>query len=628
MQYAWLIPVMPLVSFLVIVALTYKRDILSGLVALAGVAVSFILSLALFFEVRGGGGAELSLPWFQLGDLKLEIGVLIDPMSAVMFLVVTIVSTLVFIYSFGYMHGDRGMARFYAFLSLFVFSMLGLVAANNFVQIFMFWELVGLCSYLLIGFWYDQPGVALPPPKAGIRAFITTRIGDVGLLIAIMLLLSEFPSFNFGEIFSAAEAGQFSTGVLTWAAIGIFIGAAGKSAQFPLHTWLPDAMEGPTPVSALIHAATMVAAGVYLVARTMTIISQTPEGLAVVAYAGGFTAIFAASIALGMTDFKRVIAYSTISQLGYMMLALGVSGAVTAGMFHLTTHAFFKALLFLAIGSVIHGAGSQEMKDLGGLGKKMPVTRITFLIGALALAGVPPFAGFWSKDEIIHEAFASGHTLLGVLALLAAFLTAFYIFRVYFHTFRGEVPAHRRDRHIHESPWTMTVPLIVLAVLAIVTGLIGTPWANSFAAFLEPGLGHESAVDASTLGLMALSAAIVLLAIFLAYLVYGRRHVAEEPLQVRAPGLFNFLHNKWYIEDFYYGVVVRYGSVGLAQVLAWFDKNIIDGIVNGVAGLVDLLGRGLRAFQSGYVKKYAMLMFTAVVIMAVYLTIFTSGIKP
>ncbi|MDN5346637.1 MAG: NADH-quinone oxidoreductase subunit [Clostridia bacterium] len=621
--YAWLITAMPFIAFLIIIGVTYRRPLASALVAITCTAVSLMVSLSVLVAVIGGQTAELSLKWAEISSFKLELGVLVDPMSAVMFVVVSTITLLVQIYSIGYMHGDPGFSRFFSFLSLFAFSMLGLVSANNFLQIFMFWELVGLCSYLLIGFWYDQPGVALPPPAAGMRAFIVTRIGDVGFLIGILLLASAIPTLNFNEIFAAAEAGKLNTTLLTIAAVLIFTGAVGKSAQFPLHVWLPDAMEGPTPVSALIHAATMVAAGVYLVARTMAIFAAGPDSLLVVAYIGGFTAFLAASIGLVMTDFKRVIAYSTISQLGYMMMALGVSGAVTAGMFHLTTHAFFKALLFLAIGSVIHAAHSQEMRDLGGLGKDMKITSLTFLVGSLALAGIPPFSGFWSKDEIVHAAFASGKVGLGFLGLIVAFMTSFYIFRVYFATFWGERPAHQHGHHVHESPPTMTVPLIILAVLAVVVGWVGTPWANYFAAFLSPGEHHGGGVEGFTVMLMLVSTLIALAGILLAWAIYGRRHYDIEPLAEKSPGLYAFLSKKWFIENFYYGVIVPYGAVGLARLCAWFDRAIIDGLVNGIAGVVGGIGVSLRRFQTGYLQFYALIFFAVVVIAAVYLTLFT-----
>lgn len=627
LDYAWVITIMPLAAFCIILGLTYRKPMTSALVAIICMGISLVFSVGVLLEVIAGRQVELSLTWFTLGDWRLEVGVLVDPLAAVMFLVVTLITFLDMIYSIGYMHGDAGFSRFFAFLSLFAFSMLGLVSANNFLQIFMGWELVGLCSYLLIGFWYDQPGVALPPASAGMRAFIVTRIGDVGFLIGILMLAAAIPTLNFGEVFAAAQAGQLSTGLVTVAAILLFAGAVGKSAQFPLHVWLPDAMEGPTPVSALIHAATMVAAGVFLVARVMPIFNAGPEALTVVAYIGGFTALLAATIALNFPDFKRVIAYSTISQLGYMFMALGITGAATAGIFHLTTHAFFKALLFLAMGSVIHAAGSQHMKDLGGLRKYMPVTSFTFLMGALALSGIPPFSGFWSKDEIILSAVENGQTGLAVLGLLVAFFTGLYIFRVYFGTFSGEVPEHRREHHFHESPATMTIPLVVLAIMAIAAGWVGTPWANYFAAFLEPE-AHHAEVDSTAITLMIISTCIAVLAVITAWAIYGRKHVADldqEPLGKAVPWLQKFLVNKWYIEPFYYGVIVRYAGVGLSVVCAWFDRHVIDGIVNGIAAVVGGVGLGLRRVQSGYLQLYAMVTFAAIVIVAVYLALFVTG---
>lgn len=623
---ATLLVAMPLLAFILILGLTYRKPAASAVVAILCTAVSLVLSVLVLVAVINGQSAEAGITWVDLGRRQLELGVLVDPMAAVMFFVVSFIALLVLIYSIGYMHGDPGFSRFYAFLSLFVFSMLGLVASNNFLQIFIFWELVGLCSYLLIGFWYDKPGVALPPPSAGMRAFIVTRIGDVGFLVGILFLALAVPTLNFRSIFEAIEAGHVEPQLLTVAAILLFAGAVGKSAQFPLHVWLPDAMEGPTPVSALIHAATMVAAGVYLVARVITIFNFGPGSLLVVAYIGGFTAFMAATIGIATTDFKRVVAYSTISQLGYMMMALGVSGIAATGMFHLYTHAFFKALLFLAIGSVIHAVESQEMRDLGGLAKKMPVTSFTFLMGSLALAGIPPFSGFWSKDEIIHAALEHGYPGLAVLGLVVAFMTSFYIFRVYFATFYGGEPKHEHGHghHAHESPPTMTVPLIILAVMALVAGWVGTPWANYFAAFLSPEEHGEAALDSTAFTLMAVSSLLALAGIFLAWAVYGRRHYEVDPLAQKLPWLYRFLTNKWYIDAFYYGVIVRYGAVALARLCAWFDRGVIDGVVNGVAGLTALCGAGLRRLQAGYLQYYALAFFAAVVIITVYLLLFSA----
>lgn len=622
---ATILVAMPLLAFVIILSLSYRRPQTSAYVAISCTAISLILSFFVLASVWQGNTADVSITWADLGSRQLELGVLVDPMSAVMFLVVSFISLLVLIYSLGYMREDPGFSLFFAYLSLFVFSMLGLVASNNFLQIFIFWELVGLCSYLLIGFWYDKPGVALPPSSAGMRAFIVTRIGDVGFLIGILFLALAVPTLNFSHIFQAIAGGTIEPELLTVAAVLIFAGAVGKSAQFPLHVWLPDAMEGPTPVSALIHAATMVAAGVYLVARVITIFNAGPDSLLVVAYIGGFTALLAASIGIAITDFKRVIAYSTISQLGYMMMALGVSGVAATGMFHLYTHAFFKALLFLAIGSVIHAVGSQEMKDLGGLGGKMKITSLTFLAGSLALAGIPPFAGFWSKDEIIHAAIEHGYTGLGVLGLLVAFMTAFYIFRVYFATFYGAEPQHMSGRHAHESPPVMTIPLIILAVMSLIAGWIGTPWNNYFAAFLAPGTHEGGGPDNLGYTLMILSSLLALGGILLAWSIYGKRHYDTDPLAARLPSLYRFLTNKWYIEAFYYGVIVRYGGVGLSYLCAWFDRGAIDGLVNGVARVTALCGSGLRRLHTGYLQFYALTLFAGVVIITVYFLLF-SGI--
>lgn len=449
----WLIPALPLLAFLVIVAFVRKPSRVASSIAISAIAGSFLISLATLIEglrehartvaeqaAKQGEvkvwHIEQAWEWFSVGAARIEIATFVDPLGAIMLTVVTFVSLLVQIYSTGYMieHGqmDPGYSRFYAYISLFTFSMLGLVLSNNFVQLFVFWELVGLCSFLLVGFWYFKPEAA----EAAKKAFITTRFGDLGFLIGILLIFAFTSTFNFAEVNEAVNNEAIPMVALTIIMILLFCGAIGKSAQFPLHVWLPDAMEGPTPVSALIHAATMVAAGVFMVARLFTMFEASPTAMSVVAWIGGFTAIFAASQGLVMRDIKRVLAYSTISQLGYMMLALGLGG-IGAGIFHLTTHAFLKALLFLGSGSVIHGSGGQDMFRLGGLGKKMPITRTTFLIGALALAGVPPLAGFWSKDEILLEALKSGQTALLVIGIITAFMTSFYIFRAYFLTFSG-----------------------------------------------------------------------------------------------------------------------------------------------------------------------------------------------
>ncbi len=421
-------------------------------------------------EVLAAPGHELPVPdinWVIIdGGLTIHLGLMVDSLTAVMLIVVTVVSLMVQIYSQGYMHGDPGYHRYFAFMSLFTGSMLGLVLADNLLFIYVFWEMVGLCSYLLIGFWFHRPAAA----NAAKKAFIVTRLGDFGFLAAILLLFFNTGTFDIAELHTLAITGALAGTTLTWAAIGIFAGAAGKSAQFPLHVWLPDAMEGPTPVSALIHAATMVAAGVFLVARTFPSFAHSVEALTTVAVIGGFTAIFAATMGLVMTDIKRVLAYSTISQLGYMMLGLGVGG-VAIGIFHLFNHAFFKALLFLGAGSVNHATGTFDMRLMGGLRKVMPWTYATFLIASLSLAGIWPLSGFWSKDEILAASLQS-QPILFALAMITVFMTAFYMFRVVFLTFGGEYRGGSPEAHSkpHESPSVMVMPMVVLAILAVVSG--------------------------------------------------------------------------------------------------------------------------------------------------------------
>ena len=497
---AWLILILPLASFILIAVVIRPMlgaaSKLAGVVAILAVGASFVLSLwALSSTISGHGHLEFGLySWLTAGEFEFKVGILMDPLTSVMLMVVTSVSLMVHIYSIGYMKGDGGFTRYYASLSLFTMAMIGLVLANNLLQIFVFWELVGLGSYLLIGFWFERPSAA----AAAKKAFIITRFADLGLLLAILFLFFNSEIFTSNglnpfvitDIYHAVDAGLISVTMAQWVALGIFAGAMGKSAQFPLHTWLPDAMEGPTPVSALIHAATMVAAGVFLVARFFPLFEMAPVAMGVVAIIGGITAIFAASMGLVSNDIKRVLAYSTVSQLGYMMLALGV-GAYGAAIFHLFTHAFFKALLFLGSGSVNHATGTFDMRYMGGLRKFMPITYATFMIGSLSLSGMFPFSGFWSKDEILAHAFGAGSfigTLVFWLALIAVFMTAFYMFRALFMTFHGdfrggseadpEAQAHGGGLHLGESPAVMAWPLLVLAVPAVVIGFVANPtWA-------------------------------------------------------------------------------------------------------------------------------------------------------
>jgi NADH-quinone oxidoreductase subunit L len=563
----------------------------------------------------------------------------VDQLTAIMLVVVTGVAMLVQIYSIGYMHGDPRYPRFFAYLSFFSAAMLSLVIADNLLLFFVSWELVGLASYLLIGFWFEKPSAM----RAAKKAFIVTRVGDVGLFLGVLLLFSKTGHLNFREIFDSVptlmgvnlQIGQLLVPVLPLAGLLLFAGAIGKSAQFPLHVWLPDAMEGPTPVSALIHAATMVAAGVYLVGRTYPIFNYDPHSLSitltVVGIVGAITAFMAATIATVQNDIKRVLAYSTISQLGYMMLGLGVGG-YTAGLLHLMTHAFFKANLFLGSGSVIHGTGTQDMQEMGGLAKKMPRTYWTFLIGTAALAGLPLTAGFFSKDEILLEAFHA-NTVLFWMGLAAAFLTAFYMTRLMALTFWGEPRNH--EVHAHESPRVMTTPLVVLAVLSIVSGYVAWPTNNIFHHLVHFG---EGALPFSwTVAIMATSSAA--LGIGLGWAVFMKRAIAPSAFRLRVPWAYNLLANKYYLDEIYWAVLVvplfwltrtlaifdqkivdglvngvAYLTVGLAIVQGWIDKWIVDGLVNLVGGVTKLSGRVLRYGQTGIVQNYMLVLFAGVLV--------------
>ncbi|MEN6325353.1 MAG: NADH-quinone oxidoreductase subunit L, partial [Syntrophomonas sp.] len=470
LENAWLIALLPFLSFAVIGLYLHRRPKISAYLSIASIGASAFLALGVAFAVfstKQGVVYEAAMHWLDMPGLQVDMGMLLDPLAAVMLMVVTVVALLVQIYSLGYMHDEPGLASYYAYQSLFAASMLGLVLANNFGQLYIFWELVGVCSYFLIGFWFGRNSAK----EAAKKAFITNRIGDFAFLLGILFLQLLFGTLNYGSL-ATALPGFNNAATLLVVALLLFGGSIGKSAQFPLHVWLPDAMEGPTPVSALIHAATMVAAGVYLIARAFFIFSASPEAMLVIAAVGGFTALFAASIALVQNDIKRILAYSTLSQLGYMIMAMG-TGAMTAGIFHLMTHAFFKSLLFLAAGSVIHAlANEQDIFKMGNLWSKMPVTAGSFMVGALALSGIPPLSGFWSKDEILAGALGGGHIFLYLLGLIVAFMTAFYMFRLVFVVFFGSSEA---EGHPHESPWIMTAPLAALAGISAVAGLPGSP---------------------------------------------------------------------------------------------------------------------------------------------------------
>ncbi|WP_240419814.1 NADH-quinone oxidoreductase subunit L [Paenibacillus periandrae] len=599
-QYAWLIPLFPLLSFLIMTAVGRQLKDAGAYISIVAIFASFVVSLMIFIERLGGNIEDYTwnkLQWIKLGTGSLTMGFEITNLNALMLVIVTLVSLLVNLYSKGYMHGDERINVFFAYIALFTFSMLGLVISENLIELYIFWELVGVCSFLLVGFWYFKPEAR----AAAKKAFIVTRIGDVGLLIAILLLFWAMPNhaMDFTSIHNAFTTGKISGGTATLIAILIFVGAAGKSGQFPFHTWLPDAMEGPTPISALIHAATMVAAGVYLVARTFDIFQASPTALLVVACVGGFTAIFAATIGTAQNDIKRILAYSTVSQLGYMMMALGIgtSVAYTAGIFHLLTHAFFKALLFLGAGSVIHAVHTQDIHEMGGVGSKMKVTAWTFGIGTLAISGIPPLSGFWSKDAILSEAYSHNMPLFWV-GLIAAFFTAFYMSRLFFLVFMGK-PRHQVK--LHESPTSMTLPLIVLAVLAVVAGFVFTPFSPWLGTWLS---GHAEAEHANIV-VMVLSTLVGLLGIGLGYLVYIKRSIPSDAISSRVPWLVRLLQRKYYIDEIYHAVFVE-RLKGLGSLLHLFDVYVVDGIVRLVSFSVVGVGRVGSRLQNGHVQTYGL----------------------
>ena len=591
-----------------------------GIIGCTTIGISFILSFFIFIDLLKLAPEHRVFEkdyftWIGSGTFEAIAGLQVDPLSVVMILVVSGVGFLIHVYSVGYMHDDDGYYRYFTYLNLFTFSMLLLVLANNFLLMFIGWEGVGLCSYLLIGFWFEKKSAS----DAGMKAFIVNRIGDFGFILAIMLVFVTFKTIDFTEVFHAApEHLQMGSFVATMITLLLFVGAVGKSAQIPLYTWLPDAMEGPTPVSALIHAATMVTAGVYMVVRCNVLYTLSPFSLTVVAVIGGVTALFAATIGLAQNDIKRVLAYSTVSQIGYMFLACGV-GAYITGIFHLVTHAFFKALLFLGSGSVIHGlGGEQDMRKMGGLKKYMPTTYNTFLIGTLAIAGIPPFAGFFSKDEILLEAFTKGSLLFWALGAFAALLTAFYMFRLLFMTFHGKSNmAKHVEEHVHESPMSILIPLLVLALLSILGGFIGFPAASAINSFLAPviGGGHHGMADGGSLhhvsnslmfSMMGISTGIAVAGILLAYLMYIKQPDLPAKIVGRFKLIYTIIYNKYYVDEIYDATIVK-PTVKTSFIL-WkvVDVKIIDGFVNAVARIVELKAEVLKLFQTGYVRNYAL----------------------
>jgi NADH-quinone oxidoreductase subunit L len=630
MEFTLLILFIPLFMFLFLALAGHKlRPVIAGIVGTIGMAtaaiLSYITAYIYFFDIGKIGDsyqkiAPVAVEWLRFTDkLHIDLGILLDPISVMMLVVITTVSLMVHLYSIGYMHGEKGFQRYYAFLSLFSFSMLGLVVATNIFQMYIFWELVGVSSYLLIGFYYTKPSAV----AASKKAFITTRFADLGFLVGILILSFYTGTFDFDlltadngalVVNSTAGASFLGLSAATWAMTLIFMGGAGKSAMFPLHIWLPDAMEGPTPVSALIHAATMVVAGVYLVARFFPVyVFATPETLTMIAYVGAFTALFAAIIAVTQTDIKRVLAFSTISQIAYMMVALGVSGfgghdglGYMASMFHLFTHAFFKALLFLGAGAVIHAVHSNEMGQMGGLRKYMPITNITFLFACLAISGIPPFSGFFSKDEILSAAFHHDKILFVTLWIVAG-LTAFYMFRLYYNIFWG---AKREYHHTpHEAPWIMLAPLVFLAVLSLVTGLIpfpqfvssdGTPFAAHINWFIAP-----------------LSVAVALAGIAVARTLY--RKDSEKPAIIAAKMgvLYTAAVKKFYLDEVWIFITKNVIFKYISAPIAWFDKHVIDRTIDLTGKATEKLSWAIRDFQSGKVQSYAWIFIVGTLIITV-----------
>ena len=657
-EIAWLIPVCPLIgavlSGLGLISINKKinnaREIVSvSLISFVGIS-AVISYKALFEQVNGYQSVEKLFVWASAGEFTIPMGFILDPLGSIMLALVTTITLLVMIYSHGYMAHDKGYVRFFTYLALFSSSMMGLIISPNLLEIYVFWELVGMCSYLLVGFWYDRDGAA----HAAQKAFVVNRVGDFGLLLGILGLFWATKSFDFNQIALGVSQSISENSLPIWAALLlcflVFLGPMAKSAQFPLHVWLPDAMEGPTPISALIHAATMVAAGIFLVARLQPLYSLFPSIQFIISLVGTITCFLGATIALTQMDLKKGLAYSTVSQLGYMMLAMGC-GAPVAGIFHLITHACFKAMLFLGSGSVIHAMEevvghqpvlAQDMRLMGGLRKKMPYTSTTFLIGCIAISGIPPLAGFWSKDEILGNAFIS-FPAFWFVGFLTAGMTAFYMFRLYFLTFEGEFRGENKelqrelllsskinseDEHedahdeengsLHESPWSMTFPLVFLAVPSVIIGFMGLPWDSKFANLLDP---EEALIMAESFELkefLPLAIASVLIAstgIIIAYLAYFAKKIDLSILFAqRFPSINNFLSSKWYLDDINEKLFVK-GSRKLAKEVLEVDSKVVDGVVN-LTGLVTLgSGEGLKYFETGKAQFYALIVFGGVILL-------------
>ncbi len=640
-NYVTYIILIPLIGFIVngLFGKKLNSEKISGLIGSGAVGIAFALSALIFIEMLKGPAEERShivtvFKWIAAGTFTVDVAYQVDQLSILMTLIITGVGFLIHVYSIGYMHGDHGFWRFFAYLNLFIFMMLNLVLANNFLLMFLGWEGVGLCSFLLIGFWHDRkfdtggykPG-ATTTADAAKKAFVVNRIGDFGFLIAMFMIFTVFGSLAFEDVFSRAIGLLPRDGSLVfWITLLLFLGATGKSAQIPLFIWLPDAMAGPTPVSALIHAATMVTAGVYMVARCSILFALAPTTMMIVAIVGIATAFFAATMGLVQNDIKKVLAYSTVSQLGYMFLGLGVGG-FASGIFHVMTHAFFKALLFLGAGAVIHAMHEeQDIQNMGGLKSKLPITSKTFYIAAIAITGIPPLSGFFSKDEILWKAFTQGSTMFWIVGWITAGLTAFYMFRLVTLTFGGE-GRYAHNVHPHEAPKVMTIPLIVLAVLSILGGFVGIPsslgGSNAIEHWLEPifqranvnlPIGHEGSHSTEYL-LMSLSVVIAVAGIFFARKIYARKLQTSSTRSASFRGIYKLLWNKYFVDEIYDAVVVR-PVVRSSEKLLWkgFDVGVIDGAVNGSAKLTAWISSWLRKIQSGVTQGYALAFVVGIIV--------------
>ena len=621
-----LIPLFPLIGFLLtgLFGKSLSKS-MAGIIASGSVLISFLLSLCIFFHVRALASHSETvhlMNWFSSGKLAIDFSFLVDPLSSLFLLVITGVGFLIHVYSIGYMHHDEGFTRFFSYLNLFVFFMLLLVLGSNYLLLFVGWEGVGLCSYLLIGIWFKNTSYN----NAAKKAFIMNRIGDLGFLLAILLIFKTFGSIQFGSVFEQAKFFKSDTSVVTAITLLLFVGAIGKSAQLPLYTWLPDAMAGPTPVSALIHAATMVTAGIYMIARSNILYTLAPVSLEVVAVVGAITSLFAASIGLFQNDIKKVLAYSTVSQLGLMFVALGV-GAYSSGVFHVMTHAFFKALLFLGAGSVIHAmSGEQDIRNMGGLRKHLPTTYLTFLIGSLAISGIVPFAGFFSKDELLAQAYAHS-TVLWLIASLASAMTAFYMFRLLYLTFFGEFRGtkHQAD-HLHESPASMTVPLIVLAGLSVIGGFVGLPEVfhapHLLREFLSPVFAQSELLmlpvggnSSMELSLMLVATLIAVGMIYFAYVLYVKKQEVPVADSEERGFIQRVVYHKFYVDELYANVITK--------PLNWFsdkfyrivDVKLIDGVVNGLGQITGFCSRQVRLLQTGSIEFYLLIMVLGIALL-------------